>query len=61
MILAHYKGLLCVCKVLKEEGQKVYVKVLDEKRPKWVDLSMGRQKLFENTDDAIDWIEEQNK
>ena len=31
-----------------------------EKHPKWVDLSLGKHKLFEDTEEAIQWIEEQN-
>jgi uncharacterized protein (DUF58 family) len=57
MILAHINGLLTVCKVLKRDGDRVRVKVVDEKRPKWVDLADGRRKLFDDTDAAIDWIE----
>lgn len=59
-ILAHINGLLTCCKILKEEGSRVRVKVRDEKRPKWVDLSLGKQKIFEDTDAAVDWIEENN-
>lgn len=57
MILAHYRGLLVGCKVLKERDNKVRVKVVDEKRPKWINLAEGKQKLFENTEEAIEWIE----
>lgn len=57
MILAHENGLLTVCDVLKRDGDKVRVKVRDEKRPKWIDLSMGRQKLFHCSDEACDWID----
>lgn len=60
MILAHHRGLLTCCKVLERSGERVRVKVHDEKRPKWVDLSTGKQALFENTDQAIDWIESVN-
>jgi hypothetical protein len=56
VILAHHKGLLTVCDVLKRDGEKVFVKVRDEKRPKWVDLASGKQKLFDGTDEAIEWI-----
>lgn len=61
MILVHYKGLLTVCDVRKREGEQVFVKVRDEKRPKWVDLSLGKQKLFDNTDAACTWVEEQQE
>lgn len=61
MILAHYKGLLTVCDVLKRDGEKVFVKVRDEKRPKWINLSLGKQKLFHNTDEACEWIEAKHK
>lgn len=57
MILAHYSGLLVGCKVLEERGNKVRVKVNDEKRPKWIDLNEGKQKLFDNTNEAIEWIQ----
>ncbi|QIQ63942.1 hypothetical protein 18_00019 [Pseudomonas phage Epa18] len=57
MILAKYTGLLCGVKVLQRQGDKVRVKVVDEKRPKWVDLASGSYKLFNNTDEAIQWIE----
>lgn len=57
MILAHYRGLLTVCEVLQERGTEVRVKVVDEKRPKWINLAEGKQKLFENTEEAIEWIE----
>ncbi len=60
MILAHHRGLLTSCTVLKQEGDRVRVKVRDEKHPKWVDLSQGKQRLFDDTDQAIAWIEEQN-
>lgn len=53
-ILAHHRGLLTCCQVLKEDGDRVYVKVVDEKHPKWVDLSLGKQKLFDDTDQAGD-------
>lgn len=59
-ILAHYRGLLTGCKVIYEEEDRAYVKVVDEKRPKWVTLTDGKRKLFDNTDDAIDWIESFN-
>lgn len=61
MILAHYKGLLTVCDVCKREVEKVFVKVRDEKRPKWIELSLGKQKLFHDTDAACTWVEEQQK
>jgi hypothetical protein len=57
MILAHYRGLLVGCKVLQERGTEVRVKVNDEKRPKWINLAEGKQKLFDNVDEAIKWIE----
>lgn len=57
MILAHINGLLTVCQVLQRDGDRVRVKVTDEKRPKWVDLADGRRKLFDDVDDAINWIE----
>ena len=57
MILAHMNGLLTVCDVLKRDGEKVRVKVHDEKRPKWIDLSIDKQKLFNNTDQACEWID----
>jgi len=60
VILAHYKGLLTVCDVLKRDGKKVFVKVLDEKRPKWIDLSLDKQKLFDDTDSACEWIYSRN-
>lgn len=60
MILAHMNGLLTVCDILKLEGEKVRVKVRDEKRPKWIDLSVGKQKLFSNTDEACAWIDSVN-
>ena len=60
MILAHHRGLLTVCDVLSRDGDRVRVKVRDEKHPKWVDLSLGKHKLFEDTEEAIQWIEEQN-
>lgn len=56
MILAHRSGLLTGCKVLKVDGERVFVKVVDEKRPKWVDLSERNQKLFSDADKAIDWV-----
>lgn len=56
MILAHCKGLLTVCTILKRDGEKVYLKVRDEKRPKWIDLSLGKHKLFHNADEAFDWV-----
>lgn len=56
MILAHRCGLLTGCKVLKVDGERVRVKVVDEKRPKWVDLSERKQKLFADTDQAIEWV-----
>lgn len=56
MILAHMNGFLTVCNVLKRDGERVRVKVLDEKRPKWVDLSTGKQKLFDCSDEACEWI-----
>ncbi len=56
MILAHMNGLLTVCDVLKRDGDKVRVKVVDEKRPKWIDLSIGKQKLFHDADQACEWI-----
>lgn len=61
MILAHMNGLLTVCDVLKRDGEKVRVKVRDEKRPKWINLAMGKQKLFHDTDEACEWIEAQHK
>ena len=61
MILAHMNGLLTVCDVLKRDGEKVRVKVRDEKRPKWIDLATGKQKLFQCADEACDWIEAQHK
>lgn len=57
MILAHMNGLLTACDVLKREGEKVRVKVHDEKRPKWIDLSIGKQKLFSSADQACEWID----
>ena len=57
MILAHHNGLLTCCELLKRDGERVRVKVVDEKRPKWVDLATGKQALFGNTDEAIAWIE----
>jgi hypothetical protein len=54
-------GLLTVCDVLKRDGEKVRVKVRDEKRPKWINLAMGKQKLFHDTDEACEWIEAQHK
>ncbi|UKM53838.1 hypothetical protein VL2_gp025 [Pseudomonas phage vB_PaeM_VL12] len=60
MILAKYTGLLCGVKVLQHQGDKVRVKVVDEKRPKWVDLSSGSYKLFNDTEEAIQWIEALN-
>lgn len=57
MILACVNGLLTVCDVLKRDGEKVRVKVRDEKRPKWIDLSIGKQKLFHCTDEACEWID----
>lgn len=57
-ILAHCGGLLTACKVLKTDGDRVRVQVSDEKRPKWVDLSTGKQKLFQSADAALEWIEE---
>lgn len=60
MILAHCRGLLTGCVVLKEEGSRVRVHVQDEKRPKWIDLSLGKHKLFTDVDEAIQWVEEQN-
>ena len=59
MILAHHRGLLTACEILDVKGSKVKVKVRDEKRAKWGDLSLGKQKLFDDTDQAIDWIEQQ--
>lgn len=56
MILAHQNGLLTVCDVLKRDGEKVRVKVHDEKRPKWINLAIGKQKLFHGTDEACEWI-----
>ncbi len=61
MILAHHRGLLTGCKVLERSGERVRVKVHDEKHPKWVDLSTGKHALFQNTDQAIDWIEGKNE
>lgn len=57
-ILAHHRGLLTGCKILEEKDSKVKVQVIDEKRPKWIDLSLGKQKLFDNLNEAIAWIEE---
>lgn len=57
MILAHANGLLTVCDVLKRDGEKVRVKVRDEKRPKWIDLSVGKQKIFSDADQACEWID----
>lgn len=42
---------------MEERGNKVRVKVNDEKRPKWIDLNEGKQKLFDNTNEAIEWIQ----
>lgn len=56
-ILAHRGGLLTVCSVLKREDQRVFVKVHDEKRAKWVDLSSGKHKLFDTAELACEWIE----
>lgn len=60
MILAHINGLLTGCKVLERSGDRVRVKVVDEKRPKWVSLTDGKHKLFDSSDDAINWIDEAN-
>lgn len=60
-ILAHRNGLLCGCKVLEVDGTRVRVHVTDERRPKWIDLAEGKQKLFDNTDEAILWVEEQHE
>ncbi len=60
MILAHIKGLLTACSVKKREGQRVFVKVQDEKRPKWIDLSLGKHKLFHDVTEACDWVYENN-
>ena len=60
-ILAHHRGLLVGCQVMERKGDMVRVKVNDEKRPKWVDLSTGKHKLFDDSDSACDWIDEQNK
>jgi hypothetical protein len=56
VILAHRNGLLTACAVLKRDGEKVRVKVADEKRPKWIDLSSGKQKLFNSADEAFYWL-----
>jgi len=56
MILAHKNGLLTVCEVKKREGEKAFVQVHDEKRPKWINLSLGKQKLFHDVDAACEWI-----
>ncbi len=60
MILAHVNGLLTVCNVLKRDGEKVRVKVSDEKRAKWIDLSLGKHKLFDHVDDACAWVDAEN-
>lgn len=57
MILAHINGLLTICDILDRDGDKVRVKVRDEKRPKWINLSAGKHKLFQNTDEACGWID----
>lgn len=48
--------MMSICEVLTEDGPLVCVKVIDEKRPKWIDLSQGKYALFSNTDDAESWI-----
>lgn len=55
MILAHKNGLLVGCKVLERDGDRVRVKVNGEKRPKWVDTSVGKQDLFDDCEQAMAW------
>lgn len=59
MILAKSTGLMCIAKVLREEPTRLYIKVLDEKRPKWIPRESESIKLFNSTDEAMEWINEQ--
>jgi hypothetical protein len=61
MILAHHRGLLTGCKVLERDGDRVRVKVQDEKRPKWIDLATGKHAIFEDPEQAIAWVESHEK
>lgn len=59
-ILAKANGLMCACKVLLEETDRIRVHVRDEKRPKWISKHDQRVKLFDDTDQAMAWIKEVN-
>lgn len=60
MILATKSGWLILCDLIKETDKTFTVKPVDSKREKRVSKSSKTEKLFNDADEAYDWIKEIN-
>lgn len=57
MILASKSGLMIACSLVKETDKAWTVNYKDKAFPNDVRVSKdGRRKLFDNVDDALEWI-----
>lgn len=57
MILASKSGLMIACRLVKESDKAWTVNYNDKAFPNNVRvLKLGNRKLFDNVDDALEWI-----
>lgn len=58
-IVATKSGWLFAATILRETPKHFVVEYKDEKgKEKWIKKSDKKMKIFDNTDEAIDWINE---
>jgi hypothetical protein len=61
MILASKSGLLCACKVVGETNKAWLVQYAGEKGKETRVLKSSGRKMFDNVDDALEWIGEEDE
>lgn len=63
MILASTSGLLSACRLVRETDKAWIINYNDKAFPKDVRISKDnpRQKLFENVDDALDFVDNSSR